>query len=433
MIKLEPHPAAVSKTMFYRYVIFAVIALAYFFVYFHRVSTSVMAPELTGAFNIGASGVGLFGSMYFWAYAAGQLPAGILADRMGARFTLTVFMVVAAAGSLLFAHAHSFKIALLGRFLVGFGVGFVYVPAMRFLADWFRSDEFATFSGVLVAIGNIGALAAATPLVALMAFIGWRGSMNLVGGVSLLIAVLCYLIIRNKPSLIGGASPAQIEGRPETRPADTYTIVHAIGMVIRKWNVWTILITLFIWHGTIMAFQGLWAGPWLINVYGMSKSQASNILSFIAVGMIFGCPMGGFMADKVMKSRFKVILLGIGITICFWLMAFFAVDSIPLGVMIVLMFIYGFFNGFFPIMHANIKENVDPSIQGTATGLLNTFAFAGAAVFQQITAKIIAKQPVIDQVMPVAAFKSAFGFCLLALIVAMALYLTQKPVRGGVQ
>jgi len=59
----------------------------------------------------------------------------------------------------------------------------------------------------------------------------------------------------------------------------------------------------------------------------------------------------------------------------------------------VLFFVYGFFGGFFVVMYANLKENVDLQIQGTATGYLNTFVFIGGAVFQQVMAAIIAKYP----------------------------------------
>jgi sugar phosphate permease len=419
-------PEAVKKTMSYRYAIFVVIALAYFFVYFHRVSPSVMAPELTRAFNIGASSLGLFGSMYFWAYAIGQLPAGILADRIGARSTLAIFVAVAGLGAMLFASAGSFNTALVGRFLVGFGVGFVYVPAMRFLADWFKSNEFATYSGTLLAIGNIGALAAAAPLVALMAGIGWRASMNLVGIVSLVIAVLCYLVIRNKPIDIGGATPAQMEGRPEAKPSTTYSIGEAIGMTTRSWNVWTIIIIFFVWYGTIMAFQGLWASPWLINAYGLTKAEASKIISFVAVGMVFGCPLSGILADKVLKSKFNVVVLGLIGAILIWLVMVFMVDSIPLGVMTIMMFLYGFFNGFFVVLYGNLKENVEPAVTGTATGFLNTFVFIGGAVFQNITSAIIAKAPVVNQIIASTGFKSAFTFCLVALVAATAVYFTQK-------
>ncbi|HOV43868.1 MAG TPA: MFS transporter, partial [Syntrophothermus lipocalidus] len=196
--------AMIQKTLSYRYIIYLVVALAYFFVYFHRTSAAVMAPELTKAFNIAPTALGLFGSMYFYAYALGQLPAGILADRWGARKTMALFVFIAGIGAIIFGMAGTFSTALVGRFLVGFGVGFVYVPAMRILADWFKKNEFATYSGLLLAVGNIGSLASAAPLVALMAAIGWRNSMVSVGVISMVIAILAYLFIRNKPHEVGG-------------------------------------------------------------------------------------------------------------------------------------------------------------------------------------------------------------------------------------
>lgn len=422
----ELSPEAVKKTMSYRYIALLAIALAYFFVYFHRVSPSVMASDLTAAFGIGASALGLFGSMYFWAYAAGQLPAGILADRIGARLTMAIFVAVAGVGALIFAYAGSFNTALAGRFLVGFGVGFVYVPAMRFLADWFKSNEFATYSGGLLAVGNIGALAAAAPLVALISAIGWRSSMSLVGFVSIGIAVLAYVLIRNKPTEIGGATPAQMEGRAETKAASSFSIGQAIAMSTKSWNVWTIIIIFFVWYGTIMAFQGLWASPWLINTYGMTKAQAASIISLIPLGMIFGCPLSGIFADKVFKSRFKVILIGVIMSIVMWIPLVFMVNTLSPGFIKVLMFLYGFFNGFFVVLYANLKENVEPAVQGTATGFLNTFVFVGGAVFQNITSAIIAKAPVVNKVIAASGFKSAFMFCLIALAVAVAVFLTQK-------
>jgi len=418
--------AAIKKTMSYRYAIYLVVALAYFFVYFHRVSPSVMAPELTTAFGIGASGLGLFSSMYFWAYAIGQLPSGIMADRLGVRTTISIFVGVAGVGALIFGMASGFNMALAGRFLVGFGVGFVYVPAMRFLADWFKSTEFATYSGILLGIGNAGALAAAAPLVVLMGAIGWRSSMTSVGIVSIIIAVLCFLIIRNKPGEVGGASPAQMEGRPETKASTSFTVGEAIGMTAKSWNVWTIIILFFVWYGTIMAFQGLWASPWLMNVYGMTKAEAGKYITLIPIGMIVGCPLSGVIADKILKSKYKVVVMGAVGAIAVWIPMVFMIDNLSPGILSVLMFLYGYFNGHFVVMYANLKENVEPAIQGTATGFLNTFVFVGGALFQQITAAIVAKAPVVNEAIATSGFKSAFVFCLAALLVALAIFLTQK-------
>ncbi len=420
--------AAIEKTLSYRYVIYLVVALAYFFVYFHRTSAAVMAPELTKAFNIAPTALGLFGSMYFYAYALGQLPAGILADRWGARKTMALFVFIAGVGAIIFGTAATFNTALIGRFLVGFGVGFVYVPAMRILADWFRKNEFATYSGLLLAVGNIGSLASAAPLVALMAAIGWRSSMVSVGVVSMVIAVLAYLFIRNKPHEIGGASIPEIEGTAGTvSSGPSLSIGQALGIISRNYNFWTISILFFILYGTIMGFQGLWAGPYLMNVYGMDKAAAGKILSLIPLGMIFGCPLSGIISDRILKSRKKVVFGGTLIYLLTWIPLIWMTGGMSPAFLRALFFVYGFFGGFFVVMYANLKENVDLQIQGTATGYLNVFVFVGGAVFQQVMAAIIAKYPTTAAgIIPAVAFKSAFMFCFVALIVGLAVYATQK-------
>ncbi len=188
-------------------------------------------------------------------------------------------------------------------------------------------------------------------------------------------------------------------------------------MTASSWNVWTIIIAFFIWYGTIMAFQGLWASPWLINVYGLTKSEAGSIISLVALGMVFGCPLSGIIADKVLKSKWKVVVLGLICSILVWLPMVFMVDSLSKGAISVMMFLYGFFNGWFVVMYGNLKENVEPAVQGTATGFLNTFVFVGGATFQQITSIIIAKAPVVNKIIASSGFRSAFMFCLIALVV----------------
>ena len=83
--------------MVYRWAIFAVLGLAYFFVYFHRLSLSVVADDLAADFDVAAGVLGLLGSVYFYCYAAMQFPAGLLADSVGPRKTVTVSLLLAAA------------------------------------------------------------------------------------------------------------------------------------------------------------------------------------------------------------------------------------------------------------------------------------------------------------------------------------------------
>ena len=209
----KPNKKSIIKMQKYRIWIFLACAAAYFISYFHRAAPAVVGPEIIDEFLIAPAALGLMGSMYFWAYAAAVLPAGILADTWGSRNTVSAFVLVAAIGSILFGLAPNISILSAGRFVVGFGFGFVYVPALRIMTDWYRPDELATYSGMLIAIGNIGAMLSAAPLVLLMNSIGWRNSFYVVGIITVTAAILAYTVIRNKPGDKGFPSPREITSR----------------------------------------------------------------------------------------------------------------------------------------------------------------------------------------------------------------------------
>ncbi len=422
--------AAVRKTLSYRYYIYAVITAAYFIIYFHRTSTAAMAPELVAAFGITPTAVGFIGSMYFYAYALGQLPAGILADRWGARKTLSLFVMLAGLGAIFLGQANNYGTVLAARFLVGLGSGFVFVSATRILSDWFKRNEFATYCGILTAIGNIGSLASTAPMIALMAFIGWRGAMTTVGLSSLVIAILLCLIVRNKPYEIGGASIADIENIP---PVDTIPlgIGESLKILVGKYNFWTIAVMFFVLYGTIMGFQGLWGGPFLMNVYHLTNAQAGKLLTMIPIGMIGGCLMVGILADRVVKSKKKVAMVGIFGYILTWIPLVFWIDSMSLSFIRVLLLLYGIFGGTFALMSGNLQENIDLRMTGTALGVLNFCAFSGGALYQQIMAAIIARAPVGNDIIAASGFKSAFTVCLVTLVIAWIIYLTQKDVTAS--
>ena len=207
---------AAAKMLKYRWFIFAILAVAYFFVYFHRLSLSVVANDIVKDFNTTASVMGLMGSMYFYCYAAMQLPAGLLSDSIGPRKAVTVFLLAASAGSLVFGLAPTINIAFVGRILVGVGVSMVFIPTMKILSQWFRATEFAMMAGILNAVGGVGVMAATWLLAAMTATIGWRLSFDLIGGCTFVIVLLVWLIVRDRPVDKGWPSPMEIDAEGTT-------------------------------------------------------------------------------------------------------------------------------------------------------------------------------------------------------------------------
>ena len=84
-------------------VVFITLSILYFFSIFHRVGTASIASNLVADFNTDNSVLGLMSGMYFYSYAAAQIPVGIMLDKIGTRKTLAILGLVASCGNLIFS------------------------------------------------------------------------------------------------------------------------------------------------------------------------------------------------------------------------------------------------------------------------------------------------------------------------------------------
>ena len=388
-----------GKIMRFRWLIFIVLALAYLFVYFHRLSLSVVANDLIKDFKTTASVMGLLGSTYFYCYAFMQLPAGLLSDSLGPRKSVTFFLIIASAGSIIFGFAPTIKIAFLGRVMVGLGVSMVFIPTMKILSRWFHPHEFAFMTGILNAVGGIGVLAATWLLAVMTLFFGWRISFELIGCCTFIIVVLVWFIVSDRPEDKGWPSLGQLgkEKGKVSGPVKQIPLLQGVRRVISEKYFWPVAIWFFFDCGIFFGFGALWGGPYLMDVYNMTRSQAGTVLSMIAWGMIIGSPPLGFISDKLMKSRKKPFVL------CNLLLvielAFLSIY--PAGLPRIALYIFFFV---FSICASSvvifgftiIKELFPVEIAGTSTGMVNLFPFLGGAVFMPLLGRVLDAYPKSD-------------------------------------
>ena len=385
-----------AKVLRYRWLIFLVLALAYFFVYFHRLSLSVVANDLVNAFQTTASVMGLLGSIYFYCYAAMQIPAGLLSDSLGPRKTVTFSLLIASAGSILFGFAPTITIAFVGRIMVGLGVSMVFIPTMKVLSQWFRAQEFARMAGILNAVGGIGVFAA-TWLLALMAgTIGWRLSFELIGGCTFLLVGLVWVIVKDRPADRGWPSIAQIDhqGEGEAPPPKQIPLLEGMRQVVSEKYFWPVAIWFFFDCGIFFGFGALWGGPYLMHAYGMTKAEAGVILSMIAWGMIIGSPLLGFVSDKLLKSRKKPFII-CGVLLVAQLIF---LNLFPTGLgkpaLMLFFFIFSICSSSIVIVGFTMAKELFPvEIAGTSVGTVNLFPFLGGAVFMPLLGRILDAYP----------------------------------------
>jgi sugar phosphate permease len=391
---MDENPA--RKVFAYRWLIFGIMAIAYVFVYFHRLSPAVVAVDLQKTFETSGGFMGLLASAYFYPYALMQLPAGLLADSLGPRKTVTGFLMIAALGSLIFGLAPALDVAVAARVMVGLGVSMVFIPTMKILSQWFRIREFAFMTAILTTMGGLGALAAATPLALMTGWVGWRASFEIIAAGTFLIAILVWLFVRNRPQDMGWPSIAEIEhmGPGASAPPIVISLWEGARRVITERRFWPVAVWFFFICGIFFSFGGLWAGPYLMHVYGMTRAEAGHILTMIAVGMIIGSPLVSLLSDRVFHSRKKVLTLASAVLFLvllwlnifpqdlsrFWLYVAFLIFSMSSAAIVVIGF-------------TTTKELFPVEIAGTSVGTVNLFPFLGGAIFQPIVGRLLDAYP----------------------------------------
>jgi sugar phosphate permease len=440
-MSMPPENREVEKVLSRRWAVFGVLAIAYFFVYFHRVSTAVVSADLEATFEVDAASIALLSSAYFYAYTVMQLPSGLLTDGLGPRRTVSIFTLVAAAGAILTGIATSFELVVAGRLLIGVGVAMVYIPAMKILSTWYRKNEFASLTGILIAVGNVGGLSAAGPLALISEALGWQQVFIMLGVIALLLAALVWTITRDRPSDMGLPSIQEIEamerGRSEpvseseTTEEETMEkipMVEALKMTFgsgRKF--WPLAVWFFFMYGSVMVYQGLWAGPFFSDVLGWDKPTYGLVLTFIGMGMILGCPIAGYISDRVLNSRKKVLVVGtVAYTITWAVIWATAGEITGTEAYMAINFVFGFFGGFLVVSFAQIKELFPISIAGTSTAALNIFPFAGGAILQHLSGLMLTDRSL-------ESYREIWFFMLICMIVATAaafLSLEKKTARG---
>lgn len=408
----------------YKWIIFSILAIGYAIVYFHRVSPAVVAPELVKSFKLKGIALGVLASAYFYPYAIMQLPSGLLSDSLGPRKTVTLFTLIAATGSTLFGIAPTFSFAIIGRIMVGLGVSVLFVPTLKILANWFKKKEFAIVCGILMAIGGLGWLSAATPLAFLTLWVGWRKTFLIFGGISLVLALLIYLIVRDSPAQIKFKRSRdlrdQISPSTSSHERQNFPLLQGIKMVVSEKKFWSLAIWFFCTGAILFGFGGLWAGPYLMQVYNLTKAGAGNILMMIAVGMIVGSPLLGFLSEKIFQARKPVLLISSCILVGVWITFILFTDELNVPLLYLLFFLIGIFaSGIVAIGFTSAKELFPTQIAGTSTGMVNLFPFAGGAIFQPLIGSILDSTNKLGTIYSPQAYRISFLGFLLAASVAL--------------
>ena len=355
------------------------LAIVFLLVNVHRLSTAVLSEDLTADFAITASQLGTLHASFFIIYAVVQIPTGVLADRYGPRYVGSAGAFVLSLGALGFTASDGYLVAFLSRFLIGLGSGVIFVSMLRFSANWYRTDEFATMTGLTAGIAGLGAIFATTPLAIAVDWFGWRPAVFVLAVAGFLAGGAVFATARRSPA-DAGLKP--IENVPE-QPSVTFTeTVDYLRTLLRDVDQWLLSGIFFTAMGMILTLIGLWGVPYLVVVYGLDVTTASQYTLLGSVGIFIGGPAVGWVSDRL-GQRFLPMVVGLGL-FALALAVLPVFGDPPLAVVAVVYFLAGFSIGFVMLALPSIKEKYPPDASGVATATVNGAGFLGATVLPTV-------------------------------------------------
>ena len=353
-----------------RPLIFIIFTCAYFLSYFYRLANTVISADLSTDLALSPGQLGLMTSVFFATFAIAQIPLGIGLDRWGPRWVTPGLMLVGAAGSLIFAMAPTLSLLTVGRGMIGIGMAGVLMGSLKAFSQWFPPERFATMSGLLIGIGSTGALFAATPMAWLNGQFGWRAIFVGMAGVTLAVAGVIFVFGRNTPPGVAWPEPSQGKG--------------GVKQVLADGRFWRIAPVAMFVSGTGLSFQGLWAGPYLFDIYGLGEIDGGNVLLFIAVGATIGFVSSGWFADRFDITR--VVMSG---TLLFIVVQIGLAMRPSLVIVRGLFFLFGFAGAFNVLVLAHVRRLFPDEITGQAISAINLFGFLGTFLLQWLTGVLI--------------------------------------------
>jgi nitrate/nitrite transporter NarK len=385
---------------------------------FYRVANAVVAPQLQQDLGLSSEALGGLSAAFFYAFAVAQVPLALLLDRVGARWSMAVLSLVGAVGAVVFASAGGLASATAGRILLGVGMAGNLMGTMKLVAEWFSPREFATLTGLVAALGTAGNILATTPLALLVAAVGWRRSFVLVAVLTALLAVVFWAVVRDRAEVAGERGP------------EVTSIAAMARTLLGSRDYWLISVGAFCRYGTFVAIQGLWVGPYLMEVAGLSPVASANLILLLNLAVVLGSPFGGWLSDRVFSSRKRLALMGLAGTGLAELALALSGPRPPVGWLVVVLVFLGVTTAFGQVVYAHVKELMPLRMSGMAMTGVNFFTMFGAATF------LHAMGWVLDRASGggprgLEGYRAAFLAAAVSMAVAFALYLTTREARSS--
>lgn len=324
-------------------------------------------------------------AVYHFAFALCQIPVGVALDRFSVRnVSLTLFAgtIIGACVAALSRTPASFFISQL---LLGMATSGMLMSPMALAARRLAPVKFAMWSGMILALGNAGMLLSASPLAFLVENWGWRSGYWVSATISVVVAALVLLCVPNDKPL-QSRIPALLQEMKTVLLLGASPTLRGIIMLS--------MVSLAV----ILVLRGVWAGPWLMDVKGLSRIEAGNVLTIYTITLVAGPLLAGVLDQKFGHRRQLILVTQLVAAALLVVMAgggaggfvseAFGVAVVPARFDTMLLVMIGLLTCVQSLIYAMARQAVSVENTGKALSATNLALFLGTALMQSVTGPI---------------------------------------------
>jgi sugar phosphate permease len=362
----------------FRWIVFASVLFTYFLMASQRTAPGLITDEVMRDFNVTASTIGLLTSMQFFVYTSLQVPMGILADRYGPNFFLIIGAILTGLGTIIYSLGTHESVLFLARTITGIGDSTIWVNMVLILGQWFKVKEFVRLIGIAGMTGSLGFLLATVPFSLLIDLLGWRAAFLLAGIMLCLCGIILYFVLIKKPKQIFINEYVSI--KREVQRERTLVLIRRI---FSNRQAWALFLCHFGIVGAYVGFIGSWAVPYGMNMYGMTRSDASQLIMIGLIGALLGAPLSSWISSVLNTIKRPYVVIHLIILLC-WATFLLFIGNPPLSILIILFFIIGFGYGASALTFAVVRQSFPLKESGIVSGFANTGGFLSAVLLPSI-------------------------------------------------
>ena len=395
-----------------------VAAVFYFYQYVLRSAPAVMMPQLSEAFSLSALGVASIVGLFYYGYSPFSLVAGVAMDRLGPRHLLPFAAGTVGIGALLFATG-SPEAASVGRLLQGAGGVFALVGAIYIATKNFPASQAATLIGATQMFGMAGGSAGQFAVGPLMGRgVAWNSFWLVMGITGLVLGLFLFFLLPKEES--------------KKQPDDWMkSATGAFKVVFRNpQSILCGLIAGLLFIPTTI-FDMIWGVRYLQEGHGLGYAEAVLRSATIPFGWIIGCPLLGFISDRI--GRRKPVIIG-GAVVLLNCMAWILYGPTDVFPSYVLGLVAGIASGAAMLPYTVIKEANPPQYGGTATGVINFLNFTFSALLGPVFGWMLQRVSGGTAEMELGHYQTAFEPLMYGVVLAIILSLLLKetgPAGAG--